>query len=121
MRIHFPDGSHEDIIIPHANFDSTADEERVAMERILRERLGDEMANWFDRLADYVIDETAQKCYDPEANHYELDCDNYRQILSAVQMELIAIRDAITLSRRVTRQELGRALDRQVKVINDTL
>ncbi len=121
MRIHFPDGSHEDIIIPHANFDSTADEERVAMERILRERLGDEMANWFDRLADYVIDETAQKCYDPEADHYELDCDNYRQILCAVQMELVALVEGLRSGGRIDRQKLARALDRQVKVINDTL
>ena len=99
--IYFPDGSREDLLSG-----GTPEE----LERILRERLGDEVADLFLEL----------RCPEEEGDDYEFACDSYRACLQDAVDELRAALSVLETPRS-DRKKVIRSLEKVIKSILNQL
>ena len=98
--IYFPDGSHEIMLR-----EGPADD----LEQIIRERLGDEVADLF----------LETRC-PTEQDDYEFACDSYRACLQNALDELRAALNVLETPRS-DRKKIARSLEKVIKSINNEL
>lgn len=95
-----------------------AEENLLALERILRERLGDDAVSLLHLVTDKEINGIADLEY--ELKSYEQSCENYRSCLQDVHDGLKEL--AAVLSKdRIDRRKMGLALEALLTKINNEL
>lgn len=112
--LYFSDGSHE--VLFHGESDTEADEE--ALERVLRERLGEDAAALLRR----VLRERREDmdALEDERGSYEGSCGSYRACL--LEVKSLAEQAARLLrEQRIDREKTARLLDSIVRNIHDEL
>lgn len=104
--IYFLDGSREVLC--------AGDNERIVLERILRKRLGEDVVELFQEIADPNVG------LEDELKSYEVSCDDYRKLLQDTIDELCRILGVLDTNRSY-RKETMAAIQRLVKTINNQL
>lgn len=84
------------------------------LERILQERLGDEVAE--------LLHQVTETCEDPDAElrSYEMSCEGYRNCLQDAHDELCAVLNLLE-APRLNRARISALIERVVKSINNEL
>lgn len=104
--IYFPDGSCEVLC--------AGDNERTVLERILRERLGEDVVELFQEIADPNIG------LEDELKNYETSCEEYHSLLQDTANELCRILRVLN-TNRTYRKETTAAIQRLLETINNQL
>ena len=102
--IYFKDGSREVLLC--------GDNEKQELERFLRERLGDDVAELFQEIAE------ANVGLEDELKSYEASCEDYRNLLQDTRDELGAILGFI---QKLNCQKITVSIQRLIKNINSIL
>jgi len=102
--IYFNDGSREVLL--------SSDNEKQELERILRERLGDDTAELFLEIAE------ANVALEDELKSYESSCEDYRNLLQDTHDELNAI---LGFTQKLNCQKITASIQRLIKTINSIL
>lgn len=102
--IYFNDGSREVLL--------SGDNEKQELERILRERLGDDTAELFLEIAE------ANVALEDELKSYESSCEDYRYLLQDTHDELNAI---LGFTQKLNCQKITASIQRLIKTINSIL
>lgn len=102
--IYFNDGSREVLLC--------GDNEKLELERILRERLGDDTAELFLEIAE------ANVALEDELKSYESSCEDYRNLLQDTHDELNAI---LGFTQKLNCQKITASIQRLIKTINSIL
>ena len=102
--IYFNDGSREVLLAD--------DNEKQVLERILRERLGDDTAELFLEITESNVG------LEDELKSYEASCEDYRNLLQDTQDELHAILGFI---QKLNCQKITASIQRLIKTINSKL
>ena len=84
------------------------------LEQILRERLGDEVAELLQQVTE--TDEDSE----PELRSYEASCESYRDCLQDVQNELCSARNLLA-APRLNRARLTAIIEQTIESINNEL
>ena len=102
--IYFNDGSREVLL--------SSDNEKQELERILRERLGDDTAELFLEIAE------ANVALEDELKSCESSCEDYRNLLQDTHDELNAI---LGFTQKLNCQKITASIQRLIKTINSIL
>lgn len=102
--IYFIDGSREVLLCE--------DNEKQDMERILRERLGDDTAELFLEIMEDNIG------LEDELKSYEASCEDYRNLLQSAQDELYAILGCL---QKFNRAQIANSIHQLIQTINNNL
>lgn len=102
--IYFNDGSREVLLC--------GDDEKRELERILRERLGDDTAALFLEIAEANVE------LEDELKSYEASCEDYRTLLQDTHDELHAI---LGFTQKLNCQKITASIQRLIKTINTKL
>lgn len=102
--IYFNDGSREVLLYE--------DNEKQELERILRERLGDDTAELFLEITE------ANVGLEDELKSYEASCESYRNLLQDTHDELCAI---LNFSQKLNCQKITASIQGLIKTINSNL
>lgn len=102
--IYFNDGSREILL--------SGDNEKQVLERILRERLGDDVAELFLEIAETNVD------LEDELKSYETSCEDYRRLLQSTQDELSAI---LGFVQKLNCAKIKTSIQRLIEAINNNL
>ena len=102
--IYFNDGSREVLLC--------GDNEKQELERILRERLGDDTAELFLEITE------ANVGLEDELKSYEASCEDYRNLLQDTHDELRAI---LGFVQKLNCQKITASIQRLIKNINSNL
>ena len=102
--IYFSDGSRELLL--------GEEDERQELERILRERLGDDTAELFLEVTESNVGlEDELKCY-------EVSCEDYRNLLQTTHDELVRM---LGFVRKLNCSKITESIQRLIKSINSNL
>ena len=88
------------------------DNERQELERILRERLGDDIAELFLEVAETNV------ALEDELKCYETSCEDYRNLLQSTQDELYAI---LGFVRKLNCAKITETIQRVIQGIHSNL
>ena len=88
------------------------DNERQELERILRERLGDDIAELFLEVAETSV------ALEDELKCYETSCEDYRNLLQSTQDELYAI---LGFTKKLNCKKITESIQRLINSINSNL
>lgn len=102
--IYFNNGSREVLLC--------GDNEKQELERILRERLGDDTAELFLEIAETNVG------LEDELKSYEASCEDYRNLLQDTHDELCAI---LGFTKKLNCQKITTSIQRLIKTINSNL
>ena len=102
--IYFNDGSREVLLC--------GDNEKQELERILRERLGDDTAELFLEIAE------ANVGLEDELRSYEISCEDYRNLLQDTHDEL---RNILGFTQKLNCQKITTSIQTLIKTINSIL
>lgn len=102
--IYFNDGSREVLL--------SSDNEKQELERILRERLGDDTAELFLEITE------ANVGLEDELKSYEAFCEDYRNLLQDTHDELC---DILRFTQKLNCQKITASIQRLIKSINSNL
>lgn len=113
--IYFSDGSHEVLFCDEYDIEKNA----IALERILRERLGDDAADCFKFITSPDINGKADM--ESELRCYELSCENYRSCLQEVLDGLGKIAAMLVEDKYLNRKKIDAVLCALMTAINNEL
>ena len=113
--IYFPDGSRDVLFCDEYD----TEENTLALERILRERLGDDTVALFKLIVDPEIN--GKDDLESELRSYELSCENYRSCLQEVFDELGEIAAMLVEDKRLDRKKIDTVLCNLMTTINNEL
>lgn len=102
--IYFNDGSREILL--------SEDNERQDLERILRERLGDDTAELFLEITE------ADTGLEDELKSYEASCEDYRNLLQSTRDEL---RSVLGFLQKLNCAKITVSIQRLIKTIDNNL
>ena len=102
--IYFKDGSREVLLC--------GDNEKLELERILRERLGDDAAELFLEITE------ANVGLEDELKSYEASCEDYRHLLQDTRDELCVI---LRFTQKLNCQKITASIQRLIKTIDSNL
>lgn len=102
--IYFNDGSREVLLC--------GDNEKQELERILRERLGNDTAELFLEITE------ANVGLEDELKSYEASCEDYRNLLQDTHDELNAI---LGFTQKLNCQKITASIQKLIKTINSIL
>lgn len=102
--IYFNDGSRELLL--------GDDNERQELERILRERLGDDAAELFLEVTESNVG------LEDELKSYEASCEDYQNLLQSTHDELVQI---LGFTRKLNCTKITESIQRLIKSINSNL
>lgn len=102
--LYFNDGSRE--VLLHE------DNEKQELERILRERLGDDTAELFLEITETNVG------LEDELKSYEASCEDYRNLLQSTQDELYAILGCL---QKFNRAQIANSIHQLIQIINKNL
>lgn len=102
--VYFNDGSREVLLC--------GDNEKQELERILRERLGDDTAELFLEITE------ANVGLEDELKSYEASCEDYRNLLQDTHDGLCAI---LGFTQKLNCQKITASIQRLIKSINSNL
>lgn len=112
--IYFPDGSMEVLFHPDDDTDGLLSD----LERIIRERLGNDTA----ALLREVVHPADVKAYEQELDSYSSSIESYRACLEEVHDSLADLNTLINLTpRKATRAKIQQVLIAQIKAINNEM
>lgn len=112
--IYFADGSHE--VLFYGEYDT--DKKVEALERILRERLGDDTAALFREIMQDRKDEIT--AVSDELKNYEGSCDSYRSCLQEV-FDGLGRAAALLVEKRLDRKKMDTIFCTLLTAINNEL
>lgn len=113
--IYFSDGSHEALFCDEYDIEKNA----IALERILRERLGDDTAAWFKFITS--PDTNGKADMESELQCYELSCESYRSCLQEVFDGLGEIAAMLAEDKRLNRKKIDAVLCTLMTAINNEI
>ena len=102
--LYFNDGSRELLL--------SEDNEKQELERILRERLGDDVTELFLEITETNVG------LEDELKSYEISCEGYRNLLQSTQDELYAI---LGFVRKLNCKKITTSIQNLIKTINNNL
>ena len=113
--IYFLDGSHEVIFCGEYDLE----ENTLALERILREHLGNDTVDLLKQITD--TENNGRADLESEMRNYELSCENYRNCLQDVFDGLGEIAAMLVEDKRLDRKKIDTVLCRLMTTINNEL
>lgn len=102
--LYFNDGSRELLL--------SEDNEKQELERILRERLGDDVAELFLEITETNVG------LEDELKSYEISCEGYRNLLQSTQDELYAI---LGFVRKLNCAKIAESIQKLIQAVHSNL